>query len=215
MVIHPPVEVEAFRSRESTSRTRVAPARRHGRSALILGRNLRNVLEVPSSTPYYITTSRQVNWKRLDLVVQACKELRRELLVIGEGPEHNNLVKLSNGRGNIKFLPVVEKSELAKYLAGAKGYLFPSLEPFGIAPVEALAAGCPVIAYGKGGALDYVEDGKNGLLFEKQTVNALKEAILKYETMKFDREKVSESVENFSVERFDKEMKSFINGKTE
>lgn len=109
----------------------------------------------------------------------------------------------------------MEKSELAKYLAGAKGYLFPSLEPFGIAPVEALAAGCPVIAYGKGGALDYVEDGKNGLLFEKQTVNALKEAILKYETMKFDREKVSESVENFSVERFDKEMKSFINGKTE
>ena len=156
-----------------------------------------------------------MNWKRLDLVVQACKELRRELLVIGEGPEHNNLVKLSNGRGNINFLPVVEKSELAKYLAGAKGYLFPSLEPFGIAPVEALAAGCPVIAYGKGGALDYVEDGKNGLLFEKQTVNALKEAILKYETMKFDREKISESVENFSVERFDKEMKSFINGKTE
>lgn len=185
VVIHPPVEVEAFRSRESTSRN------------------------------YYITTSRQVNWKRLDLVVQACKELRRELLVIGEGPEHNNLVKLSNGRGSIKFLPVVEKSELAKYLAGAKGYLFPSLEPFGIAPVEALAAGCPVIAYGKGGALDYVEDGKNGLLFEKQTVNALKEAMLKYETMKFDREKVSRSVENFSVERFDKEIKSFINGKTE
>ena len=215
VVIHPPVEVEAFRSRESTSRTRVAPARRHGRSALILGRNLRNVLEVPSSTPYYITTSRQVNWKRLDLVVQACKELSRKLFGSGEGPEHNKLVKLSNGRGNIKFLPVVEKSELAKYLAGAKGYLFPSLEPFGIAPVEALAAGCPVIAYGKGGALDYVEDGKNGLLFEKQTVNALKEAILKYETMKFDREKVSESVENFSVERFDKEMKSFINGKTE
>ena len=185
VVIHPPVEVGVFRGREDTSRN------------------------------YYITTSRQVNWKRLDLVVQACKELRRELLVIGEGPEHNNLVKLSNGRGNIKFLPVVEKSELAKYLAGAKGYLFPSLEPFGIAPVEALAAGCPVIAYGKGGALDYVKDGKNGLLFEKQTVKALKEAILKYETMKFDREKVSRSVENFSVERFDKEIKSFINGKIE
>ncbi|MBQ5812330.1 glycosyltransferase, partial [Candidatus Saccharibacteria bacterium] len=158
VVIHPPVEVEVFRSRESTSRTRVAPARRHGRSALILGRNLRNVLEVPFSTPYYITTSRQVNWKRLDLVVEACKELRRELLVIGEGPEHNNLVKMSNGQGNIRFLPVVDKKDLAEYLAGAKCYLFPSLEPFGIAPVEALAAGCPVIALGKGGALDYVKD---------------------------------------------------------
>jgi glycosyltransferase involved in cell wall biosynthesis len=156
-----------------------------------------------------------VNWKRLDLAVKACKELGRELLVIGEGPEHNKLVKLSNGRGNIKFLPVVEKSELAKYLAGAKGYLFPSLEPFGIAPVEALAAGCPVIAYGKGGALDYVKDGKNGLLFEKQTVKALKEAILKFETMRFDREKISESVENFSVKRFDKEIKDLVREKTE
>ena len=215
VVIHPPVEVEAFRSRESTSRTRVAPARRHGRSALTLGRNLRNVLEVPFSTPYYITTSRQVNWKRLDLVVEACKELRRELLVIGEGPEHNNLVKMSNGQGNIRFLPVVDKKDLAEYLAGAKCYLFPSLEPFGIAPVEALAAGCPVIALGKGGALDYVKDGVNGLLFDKQTVKALKEAMLKFETMKFDREKITKTVENFSVARFDKEIKDLVRGKTE
>ena len=215
IVIHPPVEIDMFRNRESVSRTRVAPARRHGRSALILGRNLRNVLETPFSVPYYITTSRQVNWKRLDLAVEACRELRRELLVVGEGPEHNNLVKLSNGRGNIKFLPVVEKSELAGLLAGAKGYLFPSMEPFGIAPVEALSAGCPVIAYGKGGALDYVVDGKNGLLFDKQTVKSLKEAMLKFETMKFGREKVSRSVENFATSRFDKEIKDLMREKTE
>ena len=72
-----------------------------------------------------------------------------------------------------------------------------------------------MIAYGKGGALDYVKDGKNGLLFEKQTVKALKEAILKFETMKFDREKVSESVENFSVKRFDKEIEDLVREKTE
>ena len=180
IVIHPPVEIEEFNKVSDEIKD------------------------------YYIVTSRQVNWKRLDLAVEACKELRRELLVIGEGPEHNKLVELSNGRGNIKFLPVVEKKELAEYLAGARGYLFPSLEPFGIAPVEALASGCPVIAYGKGGALDYVEDGKNGLLFDKQTVKALKEAILKFETMKFDREKVSKSVENFATSRFDKEIKDLV-----
>ena len=215
VVIHPPVEVEVFRSREDTSRTRVARARRHGARALILGRDLRNVLEVPFSTPYYITTSRQVNWKRLDLAVKACKELGKELLIIGEGPEHNKLVKLSNGSDNIKFLPFVEKSELAKYLAGAKGYLFPSMEPFGIAPVEALAAGCPVIAYGKGGALDYVKDGVNGMLFDKQTVKSVREAILRFEKKKFDVEKVSKSVENFSVNRFDKEIKDLVREKAE
>ena len=181
-VIHPPVEVEEFKSR---------------RDAL--------------STSYYITTSRQVNWKRIDLAVRACRELGRELLVIGEGPEHNNLVKLSNGSENVRFLPVMGREELAEHLAGARGYLFPSMEPFGIAPVEALATGCPVIAYGKGGALDYVTEGKNGVLFEKQTVASLKKAILRFEEMKFERAKVSRSVEKFAVERFDREIRKIVN----
>lgn len=174
-----------------------------------------NDFKVGKGGDYYIVTSRQVNWKRLDLAVKACKELGRELLIIGEGPEHNKLVKLSNGSEKIKFLPFVEKSELAKYLAGAKGYLFPSMEPFGIAPVEALAAGCPVIAYGKGGALDYVKDGVNGMLFNKQTVKSVREAILRFEKKKYDVEKVSKSVENFSVNRFDKEIKDLVREKTE
>ena len=164
---------------------------------------------------YYIVTSRQVNWKRIDLAVKACTELGRELLVVGEGPEHNKLVNLSNGSENIRFVPFVDKKELAKYLAGAKGYLFPSMEPFGIAPVEALSAGCPVIAYGKGGALDYVKDGVNGVLFDKQTVKSVREAILRFEKKSYDVEKVSKSVENFSNKRFDKEIKDLVREKTE
>jgi len=99
---------------------------------------------------------------------------------------------------------------LVEYLADAKGYLFPSLEPFGIAPVEALAAGCPVIAYGVGGARDYVKDGENGVLFEPQTVEAMAEAMLKFEKMEFNRVKVVNSVDKFGVERFDKKIKKFI-----
>ena len=214
IVVHPPVEIDTFTNRNDISRGRVARARRYGARALILGRNLRKPLE--TSFPvgeYYITTSRQVNWKRIDLAVKACRELKRELVVIGEGPEHNKLVKMSNGEGNIKFLPVMKREELAEYLKNAKGYLFPSLEPFGIAPVEALAAGCPVIAFNEGGALDYVKDGENGVLFEKQTVKSLKEAILRFEKLKFDCGKVSKSVENFGQERFDTEMMGVVNEK--
>ena len=213
VVIHPPVEIECFNKGKGASTA--CPS---GTLQAALAKSscpAEHTVLTPLPDNYYITTSRQVNWKRLDLVVQACKELRRELLVVGEGPEHNNLVKMSNGQGNIRFLPVVDKKDLAEYLAGAKCYLFPSLEPFGIAPVEALAAGCPVIALGKGGALDYVKDGVNGLLFDKQTVKALKEAMLKFETMKFDREKITKTVENFSVARFDKEIKDLVRGKTE
>ena len=81
----------------------------------------------------------------------------------------------------------MKKEQLVDYLQRAKGYLFPSLEPFGIAPVEALAAGCPVIAFNKGGSLDYIKDGVNGTFFDKQTVNSLVKGIQKFETMKFDK----------------------------
>lgn len=162
---------------------------------------------------FYVVTSRQVNWKRLDLAVQACLMAQRRLVVIGEGPEHKKLVKMAKDSGLVEFLPLMKKKELAAYLAKAKGYLFPSLEPFGIAPVEALAAGCPVIAYGVGGACDYVKDEKNGILFEPQSAKALAGAILKFEKMKFDREKVSETVDNFGVERFDKELVKFVKDK--
>ena len=219
VVVHPPVEIQEFRSALDDilrTRSRSRPSSRGSRS-FCLGSDLRQIPQntIQSTFDYYVITSRQVNWKRIDLAVKACVKLDRELLVVGEGPEHNNLVKMSNGKGNVKFLPLVDKEELAEYLAGAKGYLFPSMEPFGIAPVEALASGCPVIAYGEGGARDYVQDGVNGVLFEKQTVKSLTDAMLRFEKMEFDRVKVAGSVENFAVKRFDKEIKEFVSEKTE
>ena len=162
---------------------------------------------------YYIVTSRQVNWKKIDLAVKACMMTQRKLMVVGEGPEHKRLVKLAEGTDLIEFVPLVDKKRLAELLTSAKGYLFPSLEPFGIAPVEALAAGCPVIAFNEGGARDYVKNGENGLLFEKQTAKSLAEAILKFEKMEFDRDKISKSVDDYSVKRFEKEIKDYVEEK--
>ena len=182
VVIHPPVEVDEFRTdvdREGTN-------------------------------SYFITTSRQVNWKRIDLAVKACLMTQRKLVVIGEGPEHKKLVKLAKDSGLVKFLPVMKKEKLAKYITEARGFLFPSLEPFGIAPVEALAAGCPVIAFGEGGALDYIVNGKNGLLFEKQDTKSLAAAILEFDKLKFNREKVSKTADKFSEKRFNTELSNFV-----
>ena len=122
-------------------------------------------------------------------------------------------MKLAEGSDLIEFVPLVGKEELAELLSGAKGYIFPSLEPFGIAPVEALAAGCPVIAYGEGGAVDYVVDGTNGVLFEKQTVKSVMEGIERFEKLKFDKSKIVRSAEKFSVDRFNREIRKFIDGK--
>lgn len=187
VVIHPPVETKEF-SKGGNARTE------------------------PSK--YYVTTSRQVNWKRLDLAVKGCMMAQRKLLVIGEGPEHERLVKMAKGSGLVEFLPLMDKKKLAQYLTEAKGYIFPSLEPFGIAPVEALATGCPVIAFKEGGARDYVKEGKNGILFDKQKPSTVAEAILKFEKMKFDRSKIPATAEKFSEDRFDKEIRKFVNEKT-
>ena len=186
-VIHPPVEVSDFAIKSSK----------------------KQIVE-----NYYVVTSRQVNWKRIDLAIKACLKMKRQLYIIGEGPEHKKLVDLAKGSDLIKFLPLMDKKELVGYLARAKGYLFPSQEPFGIAPVEALAAGCPVIAFGEGGAGDYVVDGKNGVLFDKQSVDSLAKAMKKFEKMKFDRLKVSATAKGFGVKRFDKELMEFIREKT-
>ena len=185
VVVHPPVEVKDFQYKGAEGAKE-------------------------AESDYYIVTSRQVTWKKLDLAVEACLKLKRRLVVVGEGPEHRKLVKLAAGSELIEFVPLVGKDELAKYLRGAKGYLFPSMEPFGIAPVEALACGCPVVAYGEGGARDYVADGVNGVLFKKQTVKSLADGILELEKMKFDKRKIARTAEKFSGERFDAEMRKVV-----
>ena len=190
IVIHPPVEIEDFKYKKETE-----------------------PLDLNLPKPF-INISRQVNWKRLDLCVKACLKTNQPLVLIGEGPEHEHLVKLAKGSPLIKFLPVMDRESIRKHLQNSKAFLFPSLEPFGIAPVEALAAGCPVIAFNEGGALDYVENEKNGLLFEKQNVQSLVEAIEKFEKIQFDPRKVSASADKFSVERFNKEMKDFVDENT-
>ena len=186
IIVHPPVENSVF----NTEKTGKRPVEN-----------------------YFITTSRHVTWKRLDLAIKACLKTGERLIVIGEGPEHNNLVKIANGSNLIEFKPLMQKEQLKSYLECAKGYIFPSLEPFGIAPVEALAVGCPVIAFGNGGSLDYIQDGKNGILFPKQTADSLAAAISKFNLQKFDRHKVAATAKGFSTTDFDKQLMEFINEK--
>ena len=185
IIIHPPVEIDDFKCKTKVD-----------------------------VKDYYTITSRQVNWKRVDLAVKACMMAQRYLVVIGEGPENKRLKKLAAGSKHVKFLKQMNKEKLAGYLAEAKGYIFPSMEPFGIAPVEALAAGCPVIAYTTGGARDYVIEGKNGILFEEQTAKSLAEAILAFEKIKFDRTKISKTADKFDVKRFEEEIRKVVNEKT-
>lgn len=202
-VIFPPVAVEKF------STTKFSTSKKKTKT----GKSQPNISS-KTERGGYVVTSRQVNWKRLDLAVKTCLALKLPLTVIGEGPEHNHLKKIAKKSNFIKFVPLVSQDELITYLRSAKGYIFPSLEPFGIAPVEALAAGCPVIAYGNGGALDYVIDGENGVLFGKQSVNSLRQALKRFETLSFDETKISSSALPFSEARFREKILEYISSKS-
>lgn len=136
---------------------------------------------------YYVALGRQLPYKRIDLAVAAATKLGVKLKVFGSGPEHDKLVAIAGP--SVEFYTDrfgdASDAKVEQALNSAKGYLFPAEEDFGIVQVESLAAGCPVIAYDKGGALDIVEDGVSGVLFSEQTVDSLASAIQKAETMAF------------------------------
>ena len=99
-------------------------------------------------------------------------------------------------------------------MSRAKGFIFPSIEPFGIAPIEALSAGVPVIALKQGGALDYIHEGKNGTFFDEQTVESLMAAMQRFDGMAFDKQQVSASAKAFSDTRFKQELQRIVNDAT-
>lgn len=156
----------------------------------------------------FVMAGRQTPYKRFDLAIQACNELGVPLVVIGDGPDHRRLEKLA-GRGTT-FLTNVNDGELANHFVTAIGFIMPNMDDFGIVAVEALAAGTPVIAYSKGGALDYIQPGKNGLLFERQTAKELAKVLEQAMNKTFDYPAIAASAQPFSVEAFKKNLRAYI-----
>lgn len=142
-----------------------------------------DVPEVPSLSPrkdYYVTASRLVPYKRIDLIIKAFNAMPdKELVVIGSGPMLAEMKQLAGK--NVRVLGYQPQDVLEHHLAQARAFVFAAEEDFGIAPVEAQAYGTPVIAYGKGGILDSVVDGQTGVFYPAQTVDAITAAIHAFE----------------------------------
>tara|TARA_A100001035_G_scaffold278285_1_gene276864 strand:+ start:220 stop:1401 length:1182 start_codon:yes stop_codon:yes gene_type:complete len=165
-----------------------------------------------SREDYYLSVNRLVPNKRIDLLIKAFNKLNLPLIIIGDGPERLKLEKMSNS--NIKFLKKISDSEVEKYMSKCKAFIYAGIEDFGIAPVEAMASGSPVIAYGKGGILDTVnclnknkkEKVPTGLLFKKQTRQDIIDTINWFEDKKlwrqFEPKLLNQYSQKFSIENF-------------
>src|SRR5262245_74676 len=130
---------------------------------------------------YYLVLSRLMPYKRIDLAIEACQRMNRRLVIIGAGPDRARLEKLADDR--VEFLGRQPDKIVNYYAARCRALLFPGEEDFGMAPLEANAAGRPVIAYRGGGAVETVVDGKTGLFFDHPESHALCKAIEQFEAM--------------------------------
>lgn len=158
---------------------------------------------------FFLTVSRLVSYKRVDLIVEAFNQMpTKRIKIVGDGPELSKLRGMA--RNNIEFLEFQSQDELKKLFSYAKGFVFAAEEDFGIAPVEAQSAGTPVIAFGKGGARETVIDGKTGLFFLEQTAASLVTALERFESIDWDTSAIRAHAEQFGVERFRKEFKKFV-----
>ncbi|HEX8762449.1 MAG TPA: glycosyltransferase [Candidatus Saccharimonadales bacterium] len=179
VVIHPPINVERFQAAPQ-------PAARSG----------------------FVTMGRQAPAKYTDIIIEACNKLQLPLTVIGNGPDHDRLVRLAGP--TITFRTDVTDDQMPAELAKAHAFLFASFDDFGIAPIEAMAAGTPVIAFKAGGALDYVVEGKTGLFFTEQTAESLATVLKNFDTARFDSQAIQQHARHFSPQVFQKKLTAFI-----
>jgi glycosyltransferase involved in cell wall biosynthesis len=159
---------------------------------------------------YYISLGRLVPSKRVDLVVSSFSRLGLPLLVVGDGPERRRLAHLAGS--NVRLVGRIPDEEVALLLSRAKALVHAAEEDFGIVPVEAQAAGCPVIAFGSGGVLETVVDGETGFFFSEQSADSLVDAVLEFENRKreFDPGRIRQNSLRFSKERFQFEFRAMV-----
>ena len=167
---------------------------------------------------YYLTASRMVPYKKVKLIVEAFNEMpERELVVIGEGPDFKKIQEIAGD--NVQLLGYQPDDVLRKYMQHAKAFVFAAEEDFGITPVEAQACGTPVIAYGRGGALETVRgygqgtSDATGVFFDEQTVASIKESVEHFEQVSISCEACRKNAERFGVEAFTKAIMYYCNDK--
>lgn len=168
-----------------------------------------NKSQIPN-TKCFLIVSRLSPYKKIDMVVEAFNKLGLPLVVIGEGQQEKYLKSIA--AENVKIMGYQSDEKIAEYYAGARAFVFAGVDDFGIAPVEAMAHGVPVLAIRKGGVLEIVEEGKTGEFFDAATPEVIADGVRRFveNEKSYDKQAVMESVERFGKDRFIKEFGEYI-----
>ncbi|NQV90393.1 glycosyltransferase [Candidatus Uhrbacteria bacterium] len=202
--------VDLFVANSETVRRRIQKYYR--RDAVVIHPPVETERFTISSEPktYFLTGGRLVAYKRYDLVIEAANRTGLPLKIFGSGPVEKKLRKMS--KPNVQFLGRVNDEEQAKLYAGARAFIHPQEEDFGITPVESMASGRPVIAWRKGGATETIVEGLSGQFFDEQSWEELADFMIRFEDQQWDPQKIKAHAETFSRARFESELTTLING---
>ncbi|MEA2016488.1 MAG: glycosyltransferase [Actinomycetota bacterium] len=205
--------VDYFISNSNNVRKRILKYYRRDSEVIYPPVDVENMIFSAKKEDYYLIVSQLVSYKRIDIAVRAFNQLKKELVIVGEGGEYKKLKKMA--KPNIKFMGWQEADSLKQLYAGAKAFIFPGEEDFGITPVEAQASGTPVIGFGKGGLMETVVEGKTGLFFHRQDYRDLIDIVKDFESGSevFDPYEIKENSLGFSRERFNRDLKKFMEEK--
>lgn len=178
----------------------------------------------PEISDYFLIGGRLAPYKRVDVVIEAFNQLSQKLKVhkvkspklkiFGDGVDMKRLQKLAKDNPNIEFLGRVSDEEIVDIYSKAIAFIHPQEEDFGITAVESMACGRPVIAYKKGGAMETVVESKAGVFFNKQNPEELAKIIEEFDSKRFDSQKIREHAEQFSTQRFKREIMEFVSRNT-
>ncbi len=203
--------VDCFVANSHTVARRIRKA--YGRSAEVIHPpvDCRRFRPADRIDDFFLIVSRLRAYKRIDIAVAAFNQLGLPLKIVGDGDDRGRLQHMA--APNVEFLGHRPDGDVAELLAQCQALIFPGEEDFGIAPLEAQAAGRPVIAYGAGGALETVVDGETGILFGEPTAEALAAAVRSFEPAKFDPARVRQHAEQFDVSVFERRITEFVAAK--
>lgn len=183
-VVHPPVDTDTFTVENKKLRTE-------------------------SKSDFFLTVSRLVSYKRVEVLIATCNEMKLPLVVIGDGRQKAMLKRIAGS--TIRFVDHhLTDDEMLTYYRTCRAFLYAADEDFGLAAAEAQACGVPVIAYKHSGVAEFVKDGVSGVLYDTQTPRSLKDALVRYKNMSFSPSRVRKQVEHMSEKKFSDTMKRVV-----
>lgn len=205
--------VDHFIAISQTVRQRIAKIYRRDSTIIYPPVDTSRFAPVERNEDYYLIVGRLVPYRRIDILIEAFNKMKRPLVIAGSGRDRERLESLAGP--TIEFLGYIPDEDLPDLMARCRAFMWPGEEDFGISPIQAMAAGRPVIAYAAGGALEFVVPGHTGSLFYEQSVEAIVDAVEQFDEKILDPQAIGGFAAQFDTAAFKRKMQQFVDEKLE